>query len=305
MLEIRNLNKKYSDKITLFNINFNIRPKSIVGLLGPNGAGKTTFIRILAGIISADSGEIIFDKKNWLQHKNYNIGYLPEERGLYKNMKVGEHLLYLALMKGISYQQAKAAIGKWLNKFNIADWKNKKIEQLSKGMQQKVQFIGTVIHKPNILILDEPFSGLDPITTQEIGVIINEEKERGCTIVLSSHNMDSVETFCDNVVLINKGKIVLSGGVREIKERNKSNVYELIFDTNDDRFVKNLMDFGTIISNDTDGDLNCIRIHTNDKKQLDTVVAKYMPILSLRSYTEILPSMNDIFINIVKKNNYE
>lgn len=305
MLYISNIYKSYYGKNILSNISFHIQKGRILGLLGSNGAGKTTIIRLLTGLILPDSGEIIFEqKKGGRPIHECNLGYLPEERGLYKNMSVQDHLIYLALMKGLTYKQAKKKTLQWLDKFDILDWKKRKIGQLSKGMQQKIQFIGAIIHEPELLILDEPFSGLDPITTKEIGLIIKEEQVRGCTIILSSHNMNSVEEFCDNVVLINKGQVILYGQITDIKEAYKENVFELCFEQENAAFVEQLSKIGVLISNCYKGNLFYIRIHTECKKKLDSIIAQYIHLISLKSYNEVLPGLDEIFINIIKNNDH-
>lgn len=306
MLYINNVYKSYFGKNVLSNISFPVHRGCILGLLGSNGAGKTTIIRLLTGLILPDSGEIIFEQeKKRRSIYDCNLGYLPEERGLYKNMSVQEHLIYLALMKGLTYKQAKRKTLQWLEKFEILDWKKRKIEQLSKGMQQKIQFIGAVIHEPELLILDEPFSGLDPITTKEIGLIIKEEQARGCTIILSSHNMSSVEEFCDYVVLIKNGQVILYGQIMDIKDAQKENIFELCFEQENVAFVEQLSKIGILISNSYKGNLYRLCIYTEDKMKLDSIIAQYIHLISLKSYKEILPSLDEIFVNSIKNSAYE
>jgi ABC-2 type transport system ATP-binding protein len=229
ILSISNLNKKYQNHVALNNINIDIPKGIIFGLLGPNGAGKTSLIRILTQITEADSGQILFNETP-LEPKHIRaMGYLPEERGLYKKMQVADQLLYLAELKGLSKQEAKTRLKYWVDKFEIKSWLNKKVEELSKGMQQKIQFIGTVLHEPEIIILDEPFSGFDPINAQLLTDEILLLKEKGATIIFSTHRMDSVELLCDQIALINLAEKILDGNVPDLKERFKKNQFELSF----------------------------------------------------------------------------
>ena len=223
-----NIVKQYGKHIALKNINISIPKGSIYGLLGPNGAGKTTLMRILNQIIMPDSGKIIFDKKPLQKKHDAEIGYLPEERGLYKKMKVGEQALYLAQLKGMQYTQAKKTLLTWFEKFNILGWWDKKIENLSKGMAQKIQFIVTIIHKPKLLIFDEPFSGFDPINASVIKNEIINLKNNGTTIIFSTHRMESVEEICDYICLINNAKTILEGSLTDIKNKYENNTYEVV-----------------------------------------------------------------------------
>ncbi|MFM8743821.1 MAG: ABC transporter ATP-binding protein, partial [Cytophagales bacterium] len=224
-LLVKDVSKQYSQHKALDNVSVNIPEKTIFGLLGPNGAGKTTLIRIINQIINADGGEIlVFGEKLKPQHIEI-IGYLPEERGLYKKMKVGDQLLYLAQLKGLSRQDALAKIKVWFEKFEIKDWWHKKVEDLSKGMAQKVQFISTVLHEPKLIILDEPFSGFDPVNAQLITEKILELKENGSTIIFSTHRMETVESLCDHIALINKSKKILEGPKKQVKEQFRSNTF--------------------------------------------------------------------------------
>lgn len=226
-IEIINVSKSYSDYKALNNVSFNVPKQSIFGLLGPNGAGKTTLIRILNQITAPDEGRIMFDGTPLSQRHVSMIGYLPEERGLYKKMKVGEQAVYLAQLKGLDAKTAEKRLKYWFGKFEIGSWWNKKVEELSKGMQQKIQFIVTVIHEPKLLIFDEPFSGFDPINVNLLKNEILDMRDKGATILFSTHNMASVEELCDNIMLINKGKMLLEGGVTEIKQQFKNNIFEL------------------------------------------------------------------------------
>lgn len=221
-IEVINVTKRYADHVALNKVSLNVPEQSVYGLLGPNGAGKTTLIRILNQITGPDTGQVLIDGEP-LQPKHVErIGYLPEERGLYKKMKVGEQAIYLAQLKGISKADAAIRLKQWFEKFEIGEWWNKTVEELSKGMQQKVQFITTIIHEPDILIFDEPFSGFDPINANLLKESILELRDKGATILLSTHNMNSVEELCDSITLINKGEKILEGKVGEIKEQHRT-----------------------------------------------------------------------------------
>lgn len=223
IINCRNVVKKYGEHTALDNLSLDVKEGTVFGLLGPNGAGKTTLIRIINQIIMANGGTIDFYGRPMQRDDVYKIGYLPEERGLYKKMKVGEQAVYLARLKGMSRQDAVSELKKWFVKFRIESWWNKKVDELSKGMAQKIQFIITVVHKPKLLILDEPFSGFDPVNVQLIRNEILRMKEEGTTIMLSTHNMESVEAMCDDIALINKSRLVISGGVDEIRHKYGNN----------------------------------------------------------------------------------
>ena len=225
ILEAHNVVKRYAAHTALDNVSINVPEQSIFGLLGPNGAGKTSLIRIITQITAPDSGEIIFNNRKLDASHIAQIGYLPEERGLYKKMKVGEHLLYLAQLKGLTKSEAMEKLKTWFIKFEIKTWWDKKIEDLSKGMQQKIQFIATVLHQPKLIILDEPFSGFDPINANIIKDEILELRKNGSTIIFSTHRMESVEELCDHIALINHSKVLLSGATKEVKQRFKTNTY--------------------------------------------------------------------------------
>ncbi|MEE3463461.1 MAG: ATP-binding cassette domain-containing protein, partial [Candidatus Cryptobacteroides sp.] len=221
--------KNFGEKVALDHVSVDIPKGQIFGLLGPNGAGKTTLIRIINRITIPNGGTVLFDGRPITQKDVEKIGYLPEERGLYRKMEVGDQAMYLAQLKGMSYKDAQKALKEWFVRFGIQDWWKKKVEELSKGMAQKVQFITTVVHKPSLMILDEPFSGFDPVNAELIRKEILRLKDEGATIVLSTHNMESVETLCDNIALINKSKLVISGGVNDIRHRYGNNNIELIY----------------------------------------------------------------------------
>ena len=281
-LEIRNVSKTYGSKRVLNNISIAVPRQSIYGLLGPNGAGKTTLIRILNQITMPDSGEILLDGKPLSPNDIANIGYLPEERGLYKKMKVGEQAIYLAQLKGLSAREAEKRLRQWFVKFEIQNWWDKKVEELSKGMQQKVQFIVTVIHEPKLLIFDEPFSGFDPINVNLLKREIIELRDKGATILFSTHNMASVEELCDNIMLINHGEKILEGKVYDIKQQYKNHSYDIVYKPFDDSGETRVT-----VSSDSPNEL------------IRDIIDKG----ELVSFNEILPSMNDIFINLVSSSN--
>lgn len=281
-LEIHNVNKTYETKQVLHDISISVPKQSIYGLLGPNGAGKTTLIRILNQITMPDSGQILLDGKPLSKNDIANIGYLPEERGLYKKMKVGEQAIYLAQLKGMDKKEADRRLRHWFVKFGIQNWWDKKVEELSKGMQQKIQFIVTVIHEPKLLIFDEPFSGFDPINVNLLKNEILELRDKGATILFSTHNMASVEELCDNIMLINKGVKILEGSVRDIKQQYKNHQYEAVirpFDSNEEKRI------------------------TATSMNANELVNDLMKEGELVSFNEILPTMNDIFINLVSSSN--
>ncbi|MBQ2187186.1 MAG: ATP-binding cassette domain-containing protein [Bacteroidales bacterium] len=281
-LEIKDVNKTYETKQVLHDISISVPKQSIYGLLGPNGAGKTTLIRILNQITMPDSGQIFLDGKPLSKDDIANIGYLPEERGLYKKMKVSEQAIYLAQLKGMDKQEADKRLRHWFIKFGIQNWWNKKVEELSKGMQQKIQFIVTVIHEPKLLIFDEPFSGFDPINVNLLKNEILELREKGATILFSTHNMASVEELCDNIMLINQGKKILEGSVSDIKQQYKQHKYDVVYKPFDSSEVTRLT------------------VNATNPNELVRDIINKGEIVSLN---EILPSMNDIFINLVSSSN--
>ena len=281
-LEIHNVSKTYGTKKVLNDISIKVPQQSIYGLLGPNGAGKTTLIRILNQITMPDSGQVLLNGSPLKPSDIANIGYLPEERGLYKKMKVGEQAIYLAQLKGMSHKDAEKKLRQWFVKFDIASWWDKKVEELSKGMQQKVQFIVTVIHEPKLLIFDEPFSGFDPINVNLLKKEILELRDKGATILFSTHNMASVEELCDNIMLINKGEKILEGSVYDIKQQYKNHSYDVVYRP---------FDGGT----ETHQTVNS----TNPNDLIRDIIEKG----ELVSFNEILPSINDIFINLVSSSN--
>ena len=300
ILEVKNICKQYDKHTALNNVSLNVESKKIFGLLGPNGAGKTSLIRIINQITGPDSGEVFFngEKLNSL-HVN-EIGYLPEERGLYKKMTVGEQVMYLAQLKGLSKADAKTKLIYWFKKFEIETWWNKKIEELSKGMQQKIQFIVTVLHEPKLLILDEPFSGFDPINAQLIKNEILELRDKGATIIFSTHNMGSVEELCDNIALINKSEKLLDGTVKEIRDKYKSNTFNISFKGNLIGFTNALWAGAEIINKKSQNDLHTVTIKLLRQNKPNDLLQAVLSTSEIISFNEIIPSMNDIFISVVE-----
>jgi len=300
ILSLKNVVKRYHNHTACDHVTFDIPKGSIFGLLGPNGAGKTSLIRIITGITGADEGEIFFDGHKINNMRAMEIGYLPEERGLYKKMKVGEQLTYLAKLKGLSSKEAKNRIDYWFEKFDITDWWNKKVEELSKGMQQKIQFIATVMHNPKLLILDEPFSGLDPINTNLIKSEIYELNQKGASIVFSTHRMEQVEEICQEIVLINQGKVILQGKVNDVKDKFKENLHKIGFAGMLPSGMSN--DSFSVIS-DTQDELMIKIKPGHDSNELLSALLSHG--IKIDSYQEILPSLNEIFIKQVKGISYE
>ena len=291
ILEIKNVVKEYENKKALDTISMNIKEGRIFGLLGPNGAGKTTLIRIINQITAPDKGEILFFGENFKRKHIQNIGYLPEERGLYKSMKVGEQCLYLAQLKGLSKDDAKQKIHYWFKKLNMMDWLHKKVEELSKGMAQKVQFVSTIIHQPKLIILDEPFTGFDPINTEIIKNEILALKESGSTILLSTHRMESVEELCDDIALVNSGQCILEGSVEDIKQDFKSHIFEVKYKG---ELKANIEHFDAILSKDGHSVFKA-----KDKEYTHTLIQQLVKQVDVISFNEKLPTINDVFIQSV------
>jgi len=297
-----NITKNYGDHCALRNVSIDVPEKSIFGLLGPNGAGKTTLIRIITQIIAADSGGVYIDEAPLSDSHIPQIGYLPEERGLYKKMKVGEHLLYLARLRGLSRSDAYARMKDWLQKFDIDGWWNKKVEDLSKGMQQKIQFIATVLHRPKIIILDEPFSGFDPINVNLLKDEILKLRAEGSTIIFSTHRMESVEELCDYIVLINRSEKILEGEKHKIKDAFKTNTFVVDHLGN----MKDLEDGYEIISSTSLGDqLVSTTIQIPQYRTPNDLLSSLIGKVEIHGFTEKIPSMNEIFISQVKESTNE
>ncbi len=299
ILSANNIVKRYASHTALNDVSIDIPRESVFGLLGPNGAGKTSFIRIINQITGPDSGELFFEGEKLEQRHVELIGYLPEERGLYKKMAVGEQALYLAQLKGMSSIDARKKLKYWFEKFEIAAWWNKKVEELSKGMQQKVQFIVTVLHEPKLLILDEPFSGFDPINANIIKNEILHLKKQGSTILFSTHNMGSVEELCDNIALIHKSKKILDGSVKDIRKQYKTNTYELEFTGNMMGFTNAMWTGAELLEHTTDGEQNKARVRLLGKTTSNDLLQAIIPVAQIQMFKEIVPSMNDIFIKVV------
>ncbi len=303
LFEAQQVTKQFANHKALDQVSIQVPENSIFGLLGPNGAGKTTLIRIINQIMAPDSGQLFFRSEKLQPNHIHQIGYLPEERGLYKKMKVGEQALYLAQLKGLSKSEALKRLKAWFEKFEIKPWWNKKVEELSKGMQQKVQFIITVIHEPDLIIFDEPFSGFDPINVNLIKDEILAIKERGATIIFSTHNMASVEELCDYIALIDNSRKILEGSVKAIKQEYKSHTFELTY-SQQKKDIKSILgsDF-EIISDTKNEDFQLAKIKLLNSKDQNDLLSMILPYVTVISFNELLPTMNDIFISKVKGNN--
>jgi ABC-2 type transport system ATP-binding protein len=296
VLELRNLKKHYATQKAVDDISFSVEPGSIFGLLGPNGAGKTTLLRMITGILYPDEGQVLFEGKPFDAMKDVEkIGYMPEERGLYKKMKIGEQALYLAQLKGLDRSTAMELIKEWFVKLEMQSWWNRKVEDLSKGMSQKLQFVTTVLHRPKLIILDEPFSGLDPVNSNVIKDEIFNLARQGSTIIFSTHRMEQVEEICDHIVLVNKGNKILDGTVRNVKQQFKENLFRIGFDsmppnTHSDAFdiVKQNEDYSLVV-----------KIHEGHKPN-DVLRYFLQQERNITLFHEILPSLNEIFIRLVE-----
>jgi len=297
LFEARNITKQFGSLTALDKVSIFVPEQCIYGLLGPNGAGKTTLIRIINQITGPDSGELFLNGKKLMPEDVYTIGYLPEERGLYKKMKVGEQALYFAQLKGLTKTEAMRRLKYWFKKLDIVDWWGKKVEELSKGMQQKVQFITTVLHEPKLIIFDEPFTGFDPVNANIIKNEILFLRERGATIIFSTHNMGSVEELCDNITLIDKAKTILEGSVNEIRRKWAAHEYDLVFHGNVRVEENNLF---KILSHQNENDKTEIRLKTKEEIASNDILKTVMNAGNLISFNPSLPSMNEIFIRVVE-----
>lgn len=307
ILSAEGVHKSFGENFkALDNINLEIQEGSIFGLLGPNGAGKTTLIRIINQIMAPDEGTIYLNGKRITPKDVEMIGYLPEERGLYKKMKVGEQALYLARLKGLSKEEALKRLKHWFIKLEIEEWWSKPVEELSKGMQQKVQFVTTVLHNPSLLIFDEPFSGFDPINANILKREILELRKKGATIIFSTHNMSSVEELCDSIALINQAKVILQGSMDEIKKQFKTNLFELEFEGNFNKLQATLSSEYEIIEASAKDNKQFIRINLLHQLTTNELISQLLPLGNMTGFREVIPSMNDIFIRVVenaKQNN--
>ena len=298
LIRCKDVCKSFGEKVALDHVSVDIPKGKIFGLLGPNGAGKTTLIRIINRITIPNSGTVLFDGRPITQDDVEKIGYLPEERGLYRKMKVGDQAMYFAQLKGMSSREAAKELKKWFVRFGIESWWNKKVEELSKGMAQKIQFITTVVHKPSLLILDEPFSGFDPVNAQVIREEILRLRDEGATIILSTHNMESVEELCDNIALINKSHVVISGGVDEIRRKYGNNNVELIYTA--DYPVQSVGEVFKVLSDHDDaGRHTAVLALEEGAVSNDVLNAVLEQGLIVNSFKELVPRMNDIFIKLV------
>lgn len=300
LFEARNVTKQFGSFKALDNVSISVPEKCIYGLLGPNGAGKTTLIRIINQITGPDSGELFLNGKKLTPEDVVSIGYLPEERGLYRKMKVGEQALYFAQLKGLTKAEAMRRLKYWFKKLDMVDWWGKKVEELSKGMQQKVQFITTILHEPRLIIFDEPFTGFDPVNANTIKNEILFLRERGATIIFSTHNMGSVEELCDNITLINKAKTILEGSVDEIRRNWAANEYDVIFSGN----VK-VEGNGQyqVLKQELDNNRSIIRLKTATTIGTNEILSNLMRSGTILSFNQALPSMNEIFIRVVESKN--
>lgn len=298
LIQCKDVCKSFGEKVALDKVSVDIPKGKIFGLLGPNGAGKTTLIRIINRITIPNSGTVLFDGRPITQDDVERIGYLPEERGLYRKMKVGDQAMYFAQLKGMSSREAAAELKKWFVRFGIESWWNKKVEELSKGMAQKVQFITTVVHKPSLLILDEPFSGFDPVNAQIIREEILRLKAEGATIILSTHNMESVEELCDSIALINKSHVVITGGVDEIRHKYGNNNVELIY--TESRPIESVPGLYTVLSDQDDAGRHTAVLSLDAEKDTNAVLKELVAQnITVNSFKELVPRMNDIFIKLV------
>lgn len=305
LFQANNIVKEYADKKALSSVSISVKEASIFGLLGPNGAGKTTLIRIINQITAPDSGELFFQGRRMKSDDIYRIGYLPEERGLYKKMKVGEQALYLAQLKGMSKNDALKNLKLWFEKFEIQAWWGKKVMELSKGMAQKVQFITTIIHEPKLLIFDEPFSGFDPINTNLIKNEILDLKKKGTTIIFSTHDMPSVEEICDHIALINQSKKILDGEIDEVREKFKTNTFEIEFRGETPDIQSDLGAYLKILELNEQSVRKQMKVQVLNGHSNNEFLKILMSRFEIVSFKEIIPSMNDVFIHVVEENNRE
>ncbi|MGN1257347.1 MAG: ABC transporter ATP-binding protein [Candidatus Limisoma sp.] len=299
-LEARDIVKRYAKHTALDGVSINVRRGRVFGLLGPNGAGKTTLIRIINRITMADSGSVTFDGHPLAADDIYNIGYLPEERGLYKKMKVGEQAIYLARLKGLDRRTAVERLRRWFDKFDINPWWDKKVEELSKGMQQKVQFVTTVLHEPQLLIFDEPFSGFDPVNTELLKREILALKEKGHTIVFSTHNMSSVEEICDDFALINHSRVVLDGTVADVRRQFRTGIYDL--STSSDHILTPFNGVEVLSSSKREHSTQYRLRKTDDSMTSSQLLTHIASQVEIESFQEQIPSMNEIFLKVVDNN---
>ncbi|MBR5455803.1 MAG: ATP-binding cassette domain-containing protein [Bacteroidaceae bacterium] len=303
IIRIENVTKSFAKHVALDNVSLSIPEGSIYGLLGPNGAGKTTLLRIINRITAPDNGSVIFEGREITADDVYRIGYMPEERGLYKKMKVGEQAIFFARLKGMSRKEATDKLKGWFEKFGIESWWNRNVSELSKGMAQKVQFIATVLHEPKLLIFDEPFSGFDPINANLLKSEILTLRDKGATIIFSTHNMSSVEEVCDHITLIDKSRNILSGNVEEIRHRHGANIFEIDY-RGEEVDLRKAIEGRCEIMDSTPSPVgfNKMKLHIATDSEVRGVIAAANGSVEIRSFREIIPSMNDIFIRAVNGN---
>ena len=297
IITAEHITKRFSAHTALDDVSIEIPRGSVYGLLGPNGAGKTTLIRCINRIILPDEGNILFDGRPITQKDVYRIGYLPEERGLYRKMKVGEQALFLAKLKGLSHHEALVRLKVWFERFGIEDWWNRKVEELSKGMAQKIQFMVTVLHRPELLIFDEPFSGFDPINANLLKEEILRLRDEGATVIFSTHNMSSVEEICDHITLINKSRNILSGKVDDIRRAHGGNTFAIQYKGDDSTLCERLHGVCEVIESEVSSTgFSTLKVHIPRNEDIRSVVALVNDTVEMRQFTETIPSMNDIFI---------
>ena len=302
LIRIENITKRYSGHTALDDVSLAIPEGSIYGLLGPNGAGKTTLLRIINRIIAPDSGRVLLNGKEITADEIGHIGYMPEERGLYKKMKLGEQAVFFARIKGLSHREATQKARMWFDKFGIQDWWDKKVGDLSKGMAQKVQFIVTVLHEPKLLIFDEPFSGFDPINANLLKEEILALRDKGATIIFSTHNMSSVEELCDHITLINKSRNILSGNVEEIRHSHGTGIFEISYLGNESELLGAIQGKCSVLeTSESHIGINRAKIHIDGDDNIRNVIAVANDNVALRSFSEVIPTMNDIFIRAVSE----
>lgn len=303
LLEAKSVTKNYDNYTALSNVSVAVERGKILGLLGPNGAGKTSLIRIINQITAPDSGEVFFDGRPLNPEHVARIGYLPEERGLYRKMEVGEQCMYLAQLKGLDKRDAKQKLRYWFEKFEIQTWWNKKVEELSKGMAQKVQFVVTVLHEPELLIFDEPFTGFDPVNANLIRDEILELNRKGATLIFSTHRMETVETLCDNIVLIHKSRKILDGSLTDIRQQFRTQTYRIEFKGNLVSFTNALWAGAELIEKKQIESQCEVTLRLLGNNTINNLLSAVLPVCEIISVNEIIPSMNDVFINMVKSNN--
>lgn len=301
MLSVNNIVKQYATHRALDDVSLTVEKGKIFGLLGPNGAGKTSLIRIITQITAPDSGEVIFNGQRLNANHISQIGYLPEERGLYKKMEIGEQVLYLARLKGLTAAEATKRVRYWFERLEMGSWWNKKVEDLSKGMQQKVQFVATVLHEPELIILDEPFSGFDPVNAEVIKNEILELNKQGATFIFSTHRMESVEELCDSIALINRSKKILDGSVSDIKEKYRNNTYWVEYSGDFDTALPS--EIFSVLQKDTQKGKTVLKLRLKEGQTTNQLLSVLLPVVNIHRLDEVIPTMNDIFIDQVKPQN--